>query len=222
MKKDLRASRTRKVATFVAAVVTAILAACSGAAAPTVDLADRSIDPAVDQAVIKARALSAELPQSYVAQGLLRERPLSRSVTVTKVISNDNGGTIEIPAADFELEIPKGALSAPSMTISVTALPGAAVAYNFEPHGTQFLVPLEFVQRLTHTNLHSLKLPSDFQQDVSGVYFSDESLIDPATGIAVVSESTPADVAGSLANGRLTFPVWHFSGYMASTGRSRK
>jgi hypothetical protein len=221
MKKDLRASRSRKIATFVAAVVTAILAACSSAAAPTVDLADRSLDPAVDQAVAKATALAAALPESYVAQGLLRERPLSRSITVTKLISDDEGGTIQISEADFRLEIPKGALGVASMTISVTALPGAAVAYNFEPHGVQFVAPLKFVQRLTHTNLHSVKLPADFQADVSGAYFSDASLIDPATGIAVVSESTPAEVTGSLNDGKLAFPVWHFSGYMASTGRGR-
>lgn len=221
MKKDLRASRSRKIATFVAAVVTAILAACSSAAAPTVDLADRSIDPGVDQAVARASALAAALPQSYVAQGLLRERPLGRSVTVTKTISDDEGGTIQISEADFRLEIPKGALGMPSMTISVTALPGAAVAYTFQPHGVHFVAPLSFVQQLTHTNLHAVKLPTDFQQDISGAYFTDASLIDPATGIAVVSESTPAEVTGSFSNGKLVFPIWHFSGYMASTGRGR-
>lgn len=222
MKKDLRAHRSRKIATFVAAVVTAIIAACSSAAAPTVDLATRSIDPALDQAVAKASALASALPHSYVAQGLLRRRPLARAITVTRVISNDDGGTIQISEADFQLEIPKGALGVPSMTISVTALPGAAVAYEFEPHGVQFAAPLSFVQQLTHTNLHSVTLPAGFEQEISGTYFSDGSLIDPATGIAVVSESTPAEVSGSITDGRLVFPIWHFSGYMASTGRTRR
>jgi hypothetical protein len=216
MKKDPRPSRSRQTATFAAAIITAILAACSSAAAPSIESPDRSVDPSAAQALARAKAMSATLPSSYVAQGVLRERPLTRAIAVTQVISN-SGGTIDIPEADFRLEVPSGAFTEPTMTITVTALAGVAAAYDFEPHGTTFLAPLKFVQGLSHTNFHRARARDGFQPE--GAYFADASLVDPTTGIAVVSEVTPADVL--LSNDQLTFPVWHFSGYMASTGRHR-
>ena len=219
MKKDLRASRSRQFATIAVAVVTAILAACSDAASPSAPIsADRSMAPEVEQALSRARTFAASLPESYIAQGLLREKPLSRPITVTKVIRH-RGGTIDVPGTDFQLRIPRGAFSGPSMTFTVTALPGAAVAYDFEPHGSQFLVPLQFVQKLGHTNLKGIRVASGFQPEVSGAYFTDASMIDPTTGIAVVTEVLPADIAATWAGETLTFPIRHFSGYMASTGR---
>jgi hypothetical protein len=219
MKNDLRASRTRKIATATIAVLTAILAACSDAAAPSGPVAsDRSFDLAVENALARATTLSAALPESYVAQGLLREKPLTNAVTVTKVIKN-GGGTIDVPGTDFTLEIPRGAFLSPSMTFTVTALPGLAVAYNFEPHGSTFIVPLKFVQKTGHTNLKGTKLPPGFSGRISGAYFTSASMIDPTTGIAVVSELLDADVTATFAGDQITFPIHHFSGYMASMGR---
>ena len=126
MKKDLRSSRSRLLATIAVAVVTAIIAACSDAAAPSApSVADRDVSPEIQQAVAKASALAATLPESYVTQGLLREKPLARAVTVTKVIKSD-GGTVDISDADFQLRIPRGAFVGSSMTFTVTALPGSS------------------------------------------------------------------------------------------------
>jgi hypothetical protein len=219
MKKDLRFSRPRQLATVAIAIVTAIIAACSDAAAPSApSVSDRDISPATEQAVAKANARSATLPQSYVTQGLLRDRPLRRPVTVTKVIRY-TGGVIPVPGTDFELRIPRGAFVGRSMTFTITALPGAAVAYDFEPRGAHFLVPLTFVQRLGHTNRGHAKIPPGFEHHLSGAYFTDASMIDPETGVAVVAEFLPADVVTTWSGEQLTFPIWHFSGYMASTGR---
>jgi len=219
MKKDLRASRSRHLTVLAVAVVTAIIAACSDAAAPSApSVSDRDMSPEVEQALAKANSQSADIPESFVAQGLLRERPLTHAVTVTRVVRND-GGSIDVPGTDFQLRIPRGAFVGRSMTFTITALPGAAVAYEFQPAGTHFLVPLTFVQKLGHTNLDHAKLPPGFERKVSGAYFTDASMIDPQTGLAVVAELLPAEIDATWSGNQLTFPIWHFSGYMASTGR---
>src|SRR4051812_5837354 len=134
MKKDLRVSRSRKLATLAVAAVTAIIAACSDAAAPSAPVvADRNVSPEVEQAVARANWKSSQLTDAYLAQGLLREKPLANAVTVSKVIKW-KGGTIDVPGTDFQLRIPRGAFVGESMRITVTALPGATVAYEFEPH----------------------------------------------------------------------------------------
>jgi hypothetical protein len=220
MKKDLRAPRSRKLATMAVAAITAIIAACSDVAAPSApSVVDRDLSPQIEQAVAKASAKASTLPESYVAQGLLREKRLTRPVTVSKVIRSRNGGSIDVPGTDFELRVPRGAFVGSTMTFTVTALPGAAVAYEFEPHGEHFLVPLLFVQKLGHTNLHGAKIPPGFEHKLTGAYFTDRSMIDPETGVAVIAEVLPADVFSTWSGDVLTFPIWHFSGYMASTGR---
>ncbi|HEY4132939.1 MAG TPA: hypothetical protein VGM50_20155 [Gemmatimonadaceae bacterium] len=218
MKKDLRLSRSRQIATAVVAVVTAILAACSDAAAPVAPSANRSVDTTAEESFAKIKSLADLIPDSYIAQGLLRNDALDAAITVTKSIKS-SGGTIDVPGADFQLVVPKGAFLSPSMTFTVTALPGSAVAYNFEPHGSTFLVPLQFVQKLGHTNLKGAKLLPGFHPEISGAYFTDPSMIDTQTGLALVAELLPADVDASIVGNKLTFPIWHFSGYMASTGR---
>ena len=80
-------------------------------------------------------------------------------------------------------------------------------------------MPLTFVQKLGHTNLHHAKLPPGLENKLSGAYFTDRSMIDTETGLAVVAELLPADVVATWSGDQLTFPIWHFSGYMASTGR---
>ena len=220
MKKDLRISRSRTLATVAVAVITAIMAACSDAAAPSAPaVVDRDLSPEVQQAVARANAWSLQLPESYVTQGLLRDKPLEHEVSSSKIIKSRNGGTIDVPGTDFQLRIPRGAFLGESMRITVTALPGATVAYEFEPHGTQFLAPLTFVQKLGHTNLHHAKVPPGWEHKLQGAYFADPSMIDLETGIAVVSELLPVDLEATWSGDQLTFPIWHFSGYMASTGR---
>lgn len=217
MKKDLRASRSKQIAIGVVALLTAILAACSNAAAPSVTTPESSVDPAVEQALAKAKAISGSLPQSFIAQGVLRDRPLSAPVIVSRVITS-NGGTIDIPSADFQLQIPKGAIK-DSMTIEVTALAGSVVAYDFEPRGATFAAPLKFVQRLAHTNLRATARANDSEPEVGGAIFADPSMFDDVTGIGVGTEHVPAEVHGSVNGNLLSFMIWNFSGYMASTGR---
>jgi hypothetical protein len=203
MKKDPRAARSGQVAMGIVAVFTAILSACSDAAGPSVSAPDHSVDPAMEQALANARAVSSTIAGSFVARGILRDRPLPSVVIAAKLITSE-GGTIDIPAADFELQIPRGAVSAP-LTITVTALPGEAIAYDFEPHAATFAEPLRFVQHLNHTHFADL---------------SDPSIIDQATGIAVASDSVAPQARPGVDGDLLSFRLWRFSGYMASTGRN--
>lgn len=213
MPNDRRSvARIQRTVVLVTACVTAILAACSDAAAPAESTAAKQ----VDRAVISAKRIVEAIPGASVAQGLLRERPLSSTISVTTEISN-LGGTVDLPEAGIQLVVPPNAFAEPSMTITVRALAGSMVAYDFEPHDATFLAPLRFVQKTGHTNWREVSLPPGFVPQSSGAYFPNTSLIDPATGVAVVSEFVPlVSVEGS---GEISFDIWHFSGYLVSTGR---
>lgn len=69
--------------------------------------------------------------------------------SVSAVIGPD-GGTLSLPGSDFTMDIPSGALAAPT-TITVIAQAGVHVAYEMLPHGLQFLRPVTAVQDLRNT-----------------------------------------------------------------------
>jgi hypothetical protein len=156
------------------------------------------------------------------AQGLLWHAQKHSRLSVTRLVHKE-GGTISFPSIGMQLVVPRGALTA-DMTITITALPGKVVAYEFEPHGAVFLVPLTFIQDLDQTDFDGIKLPPGFTPHWDGAYFSSSSAIDETTGLSVVQETIPANAAwswrGANKSGRCSFPISHFSGYMISTGRS--
>lgn len=195
-------------------VAAGVVAACSESSLPT---ASPRLSP-FEASLAKASEQASSLPSSFIAQGLLRLKPLPAPVTVTRTIPQ-GGGSIDVPGTDFQLQIPRGAFDGANMKFTVTALAGSAVAYDFEPHGSVFKVPLKFVQRLGHTNLKGTKPAPGFLEHLDGAYFPDANLVDPNTGIAVVTELLPADVSVTWSGDQLTFPIHHFSGYLISTGR---
>jgi hypothetical protein len=69
--------------------------------------------------------------------------------SVSAVIGPD-GGTLSLPGSDFTMDIPSGALAAPT-AITVIAKAGPHVAYEMLPHGLQFLKPVTAVQGLRNT-----------------------------------------------------------------------
>ncbi len=144
--------------------------------------------------------------------GLMRDNPLRAAIVRSAVITQKDGGTIKIDGTGFELNIPKGAIPVASMTITVTALPGAMVAYDFQPHGTKFLLPLSIRQDLNGSNWNHL----GFQGVVKGGYFKDISQLDMSSCTALLDETFPVTVSSS----RLSFNIMHFSGYMVATGRA--
>jgi hypothetical protein len=141
-------------------------------------------------------------------RGVTRAVPLSKDIAVSAVIGKQ-GGTIKIPEAGLTLVVPPGAVSS-NVTFTATALAGRIVAYDFQPHGTKFAVPLQFTQDLRKTSLVGI-LTAPL---IDGAYFTDRSKLNQAGGLAFVSELRPA--VTNLLQFRTSFPIHHFSGYLIS------
>ncbi len=141
-------------------------------------------------------------------RGVTRAKPLPKDIKVSAVIGQ-KGGTITIPEAGLTVVVPPSAVSSNTM-FTATALAGRLVAYDFQPHGTNFAVPLQFTQDLRKTSLTAtLTAPL-----LRGAYFEDESRLNQQLGLAFVSELLPATV--DLLRFRVSFPIKHFSGYLVS------
>jgi hypothetical protein len=141
-------------------------------------------------------------------RGVTRNTALSSDISVSAVIGKA-GGTITIPDAGLTLVVPPGAVSS-NTKFTATAIAGRMVAYEFEPHGTKFAVPLQFTQDLRKVSLlNTLTAPL-----MNGAYFTDRDKISQTLGIGLVSEVLPATV--DLLKLRASFPIKHFSGYLVS------
>lgn len=141
--------------------------------------------------------------------GVLRTTPLARDITVRKMIGH-KGGVLSIPAAGVTVIVPYGALDRDT-EITMTARAGLLLAYDFEPHGVTFRVPLVINQSLNGTNVGLLS-PLSLKLG----YYSDPSMLGKTT--ALVSEL----VGGltSILTRSFTAPIKHFSGYVIVCGRS--
>ena len=141
-------------------------------------------------------------------RGVTRLVPLQQNISVSAVIGQD-GGTISIPAAGLTLVVPPGAVTS-STKFTATALAGRLAAYEFEPRGTKFPVPLQFTQDLNKVSLIGVVTAPV----LDGAYFTDASRLNQNLGLAAVSEIVPATV--DLLRLRVGFPINHFSGYLVS------
>jgi hypothetical protein len=119
------------------------------------------------------------------------------------------GGELRLPQAGVTLIIPPGAVNS-STHFSITSVRGDIVAYEFEPHGTHFNVPLLLVQDLRGTSHRS-------GDGVIGAYFKDALQLDQGHGRAVVDELLNVSLNNAL--NEATLPISHFSGYMMASGR---
>lgn len=131
---------------------------------------------------------------------------ITRSFTFTRT-----GGKIEIPETGLRVDVPTDAIPGTTLTITVTVLPGKSVAYDFQPHGTQFRKPLVFKQDLVGTSWDKL----GFKGTLSGGYFKDKSQLNLLTGLGLLNELLPLTIKTHEAS----FNINHFSGYMVSSGR---
>lgn len=147
------------------------------------------------------------LPANDVeVSGLLWQRPVTEQ-TASAVIGA-KGGMLRLPSG-MRLIVPAGAVAS-DVKFSVTRLAGSIVAYDFEPHGIKFAVPLVLEQPIDGTNFASW--PSN--ANVRGAYFADRIKLDQARGKAKVSEFR----ASFLSSDKkwIRFSIEHFSGYMVS------
>lgn len=139
-----------------------------------------------------------------------RATPLAAPVTWS-FTAGPGGATSSNGVTGLTITIPAGAL-AEEVTITVTALAGAPVAYRFEPHGLVFAQNVSLTQSLSgiEAGLLSTLAPS-------GAHFEGDA---PAytEGLALVNEIVGAQL--DLLGGSVAFPIRHFSGWIVASGRS--
>jgi hypothetical protein len=135
---------------------------------------------------------------------LLRSEPLVADIVVSKTIGT-LGGTIVVPGAGLTIVVPPLAVTK-NTTFKITARKGSYLAYDMEPHGTKFLLPLVATQSLAQTNAKGL-----LNLSLSLGYYTDPSRI------TTVSELL--DVQLDLLRLTAVSTIPHFSGYIFASGR---
>lgn len=146
---------------------------------------------------------------------LRSHHPLKGAVTVTKSIG-PKGGVIGIKKLGVRIYFPKGAVSKKTK-ITVKALGGSVVGFEFGPHGLTFAVPVEIRIDVDSPLLADFDFDFDFNGDDSaftlsglvGIYF----LGDPVTGV-IPLETLPIRWDGD----DLVLEILHFSGYAVASG----
>lgn len=139
---------------------------------------------------------------------LQRTSPLANAQTASARIGV-LGGHLSLPGAGLTVVVPPLSVVSP-VTITVTALAGSDVAYEFSPHGMNFLVPLVATQSLQNTQARAGGLVNPLALYVG--YFPDSS--QPTTVTELLGLQT--DLLGQTS----TALLWHFSGYMWSSGEA--
>ena len=142
-----------------------------------------------------------------------RQEVLSADLTASAVIG-PKGGELRLKEAGLRLIVPKGAVSAPT-TFSVTAIAGSMVAYEFQPHGATFAVPLIIQQTVFNSGPESAN-PNTYNFEAG--HFLSRADLDGTAEIGVVNEMLPTRIESG--KGKITFSVTHFSGYLLASGRA--
>jgi hypothetical protein len=196
-----------RTARMIAVTAIAFTAACSDSLTAPTQSAETTRSNGLLSSVggLVGGLVNGLIPAKALARNMAVSAPVSRSVTFTR-----QGGAIELAELGLRVDVPAGAIPRDTMTITVTAVPGKMVAYEFQPHGTKFLKPLVFRQDLSNTTWSNslIKL-------LHGGYFKNASQLNHASGTALLNELLPAVTL----NRHVTFKIDHFSGYMVSSGR---
>jgi hypothetical protein len=191
------------IAGLASAMLGLAIAACTDSAhvpvAPTV--ADASPHPAV--------ALTSKSATKTRVNAIRWREPLDGDLTASAVIG-PAGGVLTLPATGLRLVVPPGAVDRPTR-FGATALAGKLAAYDFEPAGSVFPIALRVEQDSSFLALKG----GDPTRATAG-YFANRSDVDQARGTSDVAELSPITWSARA----IAFPVWHFSGYIMSWGRS--
>jgi hypothetical protein len=190
-------------------VIGLLVMACQQSDAPTAPIAAETTtgsDHQLDRG---------EVAKGDTLQMLRRTFTIKSRLSISKVIG-PRGGEIVLPGTGGRVVFPAGAVPKP-LTISMSAKPGDDIVYDFEPHMV-FSVPVTIVQELGATNaIGNRKILSS----LLGGYFEgdfERNVTDAKHKFVKCKEVLPGAVT---AEGRVfSFAVKHFSGYLASSGRS--
>ena len=192
--------RYRSLRTLTVAVVGGLLInGCGSHDNPVAPEAALSASPAASASLL---GLS-----TTTVTALQRTTPLAKPITTSAYIGA-LGGKLAIPGAGLVVVVPPLALTS-TKHITVTALAGSNVAYDFGPSGTKFLVPLVVTQDLRNTQAKSGGLINPLSLFVG--YFPDDK------NILSVTELLNLNV--NLLSQTAVFTVTHFSGYIVASGR---
>lgn len=197
-----------RIAASMGAAALLGLAACVDATAPApaqppaanASLLGGILDPILGALPIVGKLL---VPDTVIV--LQRARSLPYNITQAKFVGS-GGGQITIPDAGVTLTVPAGAVDYPTL-ITVTALAGRRVAYEFGPSGS-FKKPLTVTQDLSVTTVDPRILR--YLKFSGGYYKSRGDLLSGL--LAIIYELLPATTNAS--NGTVQFNVTHFSGYL--------
>jgi hypothetical protein len=156
----------------------------------------------------------AETNEEYsdAAPVLTRTVPLAADLVTTATIGKA-GGELRIDAAGVRVVFPAGALRT-SVTITMTAVAGSLVAYDFQPHGTQFYQPVMIQQDVATTSAAAETQPRLMYGGYYGTSL-DSSFVDASrTKIKVLQTQL-----GYLDVGKKQIKIFvgHFSGYALAT-----
>jgi hypothetical protein len=193
---------SKRLTTALIALTLGAIAACGpdSTRAPVAPM-DAGVQPASAPSMVRSTKAKGKL------NGLQWQKALKADVSASAVIGPE-GGVLALPATGLRLVVPAGAVSRPT-SFRATALAGRLVAYDFEPAGSTFPVPLRVEQDLSFLDLRH----TDASALVAG-YFPSRADLDQQllTGrVAEVISTAPSTSA-------VTFPVWHFSGYVVGWG----
>lgn len=194
--------RLRSLTTFAVAVAATFVASGCSTESPAAPNPPAAVVPAAPSSSLLGGLLGGTTSTKTVIP-LLRTTPLASDVTVSRSIG-PLGGVIAIPAAGLTIVVPP--LAVGKMTnFQITARKGSYVAYDMEPHGTKFLVPLVATQSLVNTSARGLATIS-----LSLGYYPDPTHITSVTELLGVQVDLLRLTAVS------TIP--HFSGYIFAGG----
>jgi hypothetical protein len=125
------------------------------------------------------------------------------------------GGSLQIPEAGLLVVFPAGAVSR-NLVISVKAQRGKDIVYFFEPHGTQFSVPITIAQQLSVTT-YAKKNGEKRPEILGGYLLHGEQDVD-GQGNGSFSETFPTSYGNHANHAYVVFTTSHFSGYALASG----
>jgi len=198
----------RRILLLSSLFVAAIAAACVSADTTTAPGGPSGVTAPTDPTAASANLTSLlGLGSPTEITPLLRTAPLAQSLSASATVG-PLGGTLSLPGAGLLVVIPPLALSS-RQTITVTAVAGSNVEYEFAPHGLKFNLPLVVTQNLGATQAGANGLVNPLS--LFAGYFPD------STKPTSITEALNVNV--NLLNQVATFTVWHFSGYILASGR---
>ena len=155
--------------------------------------------------------LGTELAAPVLATSLERRQALADTVAAAFTVTKD-GGTFTVPGTGLTIWVQANTVSA-EFPLTVKALPGKVVAYEFGPSGTRFPKSLIMIQDLKGTN-YNARTNATFEAG----YFGSLGDLDAAAGTALIKERLQSTFDAE--SGHFYFAVNHFSGYMVAWGFS--